>query len=97
MTTDERAALVRALVAELVTTETLHLDYELIENYADRKSDPIDRWLVESHIAECATCGREVRNLETYAARGRRNQKWVFFAIAAVTAALLIALVPLIR
>ncbi len=97
MTTDERAALIRALVSELVTTETLHLDYELIEKFADRRSDAVDCRIVESHIALCTMCGREVREMEAFAARKRRNRAWVFAAMAAVGIALIAALTPLLR
>jgi len=100
MTTEEkeRRALVQALVAELSAAEPLHLDYELIESYVDRRCDLIDREIVESHIALCAMCGREVRDLETFAGNLRsRRRNWLPIAVAAIAASLIIALIPLLR
>jgi len=97
MTTDERAAIVRALVAELVAAETLHLDRELIAKYTDRGSDSLDRRIVESHSALCPVCAREVQSLETVASRARRRRSWVFFAMIVIGASLFLALTPLLR
>src|SRR6185295_5317417 len=100
MTTQEkeRQALVQALVAELSADEPLHLDYDLIESYVDRRVDAIDREIVESHIALCAMCGREVRDLETFAGHLRRQRRnWLPLAVAAIAAGLIIAIIPLLR
>lgn len=96
----ERQALVQALVAELsaVADAPLHLDYELIEAYVDGRCDQIDQEIVTSHAAMCVMCGRELRDLETFAAQHRRQRRnWLPIAAAAVAAGLIIAIVPLLR
>jgi hypothetical protein len=93
----ERQALIQALVAELSASEPLHLDYEMIEAYVDGRSDAIDREIVSSHAAMCAMCGRELRDLETFAAQHRPRRNWLPFAAAAIAAGLIIAIIPLLR
>jgi hypothetical protein len=94
----ERQALIQALVAELSAAEPLHLDYEMIAAYVDHRSDAIDREIVSSHAAMCAMCGRELRDLETFAAQHRRPRRnWLPFAAAAIAAGLIIAIIPLLR
>src|SRR3954467_12508695 len=102
MNTDEkeRQALIQALVAELsaVAAEPLHLDYELIEAYVDGRCDAIDQEIVTSHASMCPMCGREVRDLEMFAAQHRRQRRnWLPLAVAAIAAGLVIAIVPLLR
>jgi len=100
MTTDEKArqALVQALVAELSAAQPLHLDYEMIEAYVDGRCDAIDREIVISHASMCPMCGREVRDLETFAAQHRRRRRnWLPLAAAAIAACLIIAIIPLLR
>ena len=102
MNTDEkeRQALVQALVAELSAAEPLHLDYELIEAYVDGRCDAIDQEIVSSHAAMCPMCGREVRDLQMFAAQYRRRRQrrnWLPLAAAAIAAGLLIAIFPLLR
>ncbi|HJW95937.1 MAG TPA: hypothetical protein VJ901_20180 [Thermoanaerobaculia bacterium] len=100
MNTDEkeRQALVQALVAELSAAEPLHLDYELIEAYVDGRCDLIDQEIVSSHAAMCPMCGREVRDLQTFAAQHRRPRRnWLPLAAAAIAACLILAILPLLR
>ena len=102
MNTDEkeRQALIQALVAELsASAEPLHLDYELIEAYVDGRCDAIDQEIVSSHASMCPMCGREVRDLQTFAAQQRRRQRrnWLPLAAAAIAAVLILAILPLIR
>jgi hypothetical protein len=41
-----------------------HLDYEQhLEPYVDNRSDHIDREIVDSHVAGCANCANELRDL----------------------------------
>jgi hypothetical protein len=83
----DREALVRALVAELAAAEPAHLDYDILESYVDGRADAIDREIVESHTAFCSLCGRELRDLETFAAQLRKcRMKWLPMAAAAVIA-----------
>jgi hypothetical protein len=93
----ERQALVQALVAELSAAEPLHLDYELIEAYVDGRVDAIDQEIVTSHAAMCPMCGRELRDLETFATQHRRRRHWLPLTAAAIAAGLIIAIVPLLR
>ena len=99
MKTDEkeRHALIQALVAELSAAEPLHLDYDLIEAYVDGRCDIIDQEIVTSHASMCTMCGREVRDLQTFAAQHRRRRNWLPLAIAAIAAGLVIAIVGLLR
>jgi len=93
----ERQALIQALVAELSAAEPLHLDYDLIEAYVDGRCDAIDQEIVSSHAAMCPMCGREVRDLQVFAAQHRRRRNWLPLAAAAIAAGLIIAIIPLIR
>lgn len=99
MKTDEkeRQALIQALVAELSAAEPLHLDYDLIEAYVDGRCDMIDQEIVTSHTEMCTMCGREVRDLQTFAAQYRRRRNWFPLSAAAIAAGLIIALVALLR
>jgi hypothetical protein len=99
MKTDEkeRQALIQALVAELSAAEPLHLDYDLIEAYVDGRCDIIDQEIVTSHASLCTMCGREVRDLQTFAAQYRRRRNWLPLAVAAIAAGLVVAIVALLR
>lgn len=99
MNTDEkeRQALIQALVAELSAAEPLHLDYDLIEAYVDGRCDLIDQEIVSSHASMCAMCGREVRDLQTFATQYRRRRSWLPLSVAAIAAGLIIAIVALLR
>jgi hypothetical protein len=99
MKTDEkeRQALIQALVAELSAAEPLHLDYDLIEAYVDGRCDIIDQEIVTSHASMCTMCGREVQDLQTFAAQYRRRRNWLPLSIAAIAAGLVFAIVALLR
>jgi len=99
MNTDEkeRQALIQALVAELSAAEPLHLSYDLMEAYVDGRCDVIDQEIVTSHAEMCPMCGREVRDLQTFAAQYRRRRNWLPLAAAAIAAGLIIAIVALLR
>ena len=44
-----------------------HLSYEQLEAYVDNQIDEIDREIVEGHTTVCASCARELRDLQTFA------------------------------
>lgn len=56
-----------------------HLTYEQLAAFVDGTADAIDREIVESHVADCEECGRELRDLQGFApsvaaaALGRRG------------------------
>jgi len=77
---------IRQLARDLAASEPAHLDFEQVASYAEGSADAIDRELVESHIAHCARCRREVRDLAEFA-RPRSRRVWL-----AVAAALAIAI-----
>jgi hypothetical protein len=89
----DRQALLRALVAELSHAEPAHLDYDILESYVDGRADAIDREIVESHASFCVSCGRELRDLETFASQIRRHRRlWMPIGVAAAIAAFMIGL-----
>ena len=57
------------LRAELQSTteeEQDHISYEQIEDYVDNRADSLVREIVDGHLAHCAVCAREVRELQAF-------------------------------
>ena len=87
-----------------------HLDYEQhLEPYVDGKADDIDREIVESHVAECARCAEELRDLRAFRwqpvagdarVTSSRRKLWAWlpkpaFAMAIVVAGFVLAVTAL--
>jgi hypothetical protein len=47
--------------------EPFHLSYELMRDHVKGKFDAVDRELVESHVADCGACRRELEDLTAFA------------------------------
>ena len=67
----ERLTRIQPAVAKLATSESFepgegpfHLDYEQhLERYVDGKANDIDREIVDSHVALCAKCANDLKDL----------------------------------
>ncbi len=49
------------------SAEPFHLSYELMRDHVKGKLDAVDRELVESHVADCGSCRRELEDLTAFA------------------------------
>jgi hypothetical protein len=81
-----------ALAAILPSGDLSHLEYEQLAAYVDGSADDIDRELVDTHAADCALCRRELKNLQTFAARPWHLWRWALAAAAAILIALFVTL-----
>lgn len=77
---------IRQLAQELAASEPAHLAFDDIAAYAEGSADAIDRELVESHIAHCPRCRREVRDLAAFA---RPRRRWLLAAAAMIALVIL--------
>ncbi|HWW60283.1 MAG TPA: hypothetical protein VN181_02855, partial [Thermoanaerobaculia bacterium] len=69
---------IRQWAQELAASEPAHLEFEQIAAYAEHSADAIDREIVESHVAQCAQCRRELRDLDAFlGVRRRRSPLWI--------------------
>src|ERR1043166_8598012 len=76
---------IRQLAQEFARSAPAHLEFEQIASYAERSADAIDREIVESHIAHCPQCRREVHDLESFlGVRRRQSPLWIAAAMIAV-------------
>ena len=48
-----------------------HLDYELLEAYADGRANEVDREIVDTHTEDCLRCAGDLRQMMTLAAQLR--------------------------
>lgn len=64
-----------------------HLDGDLIAGYLERRLPDEDAALVESHLAECAACRREAREVSAFLRGGSPRRRWVPASVAVVAAA----------
>jgi hypothetical protein len=60
---------VGSLRADFESSTFTHITYEQIAAYVDDKIDPIDREAVDSHLARCPQCSKEVRELREISAQ----------------------------
>lgn len=75
-----------------------HLDYELLANFVDGKSDEVDREIVEVHLNACESCSTQIAELKLLRAQinsGNRTEErpslWVgWFRILIPVAAIVI-------
>lgn len=64
-----------------------HLAGDLVAGYIERRLPDEDRALVEAHLAECAACRLEAREVTTFLRGGSPRRRWVPASVAALTAA----------
>jgi hypothetical protein len=71
--------------------EEWHVEPETMIAYVDGSLDPIDRELVDSHLADCMHCRREVRDLDAFrrSMRPQRRNAMLWAAAAAIVVVLL--------
>lgn len=86
-----------ALAALLSDTDLTHLEYEQLAAYVDGSADAIDREIVETHVADCVLCRRELKDLQKFersqfARKPRHLVRWALAAAAAILIAIFIAL-----
>ena len=81
-----------SLAALLTSADLTHLEYEQLAAYADRTADAIDRELVDTHVADCALCRRELQDLQKFARKPRHIARWAIAAAAAILIAIFVTI-----
>jgi hypothetical protein len=88
---------VASLTAMFADDDISHLDYEQLAACVDGSASAIDREIVETHVADCALCRRELRDLQKFASAPDRRRRWWLGAAAAAAIVAAAIVVPLER
>jgi hypothetical protein len=78
----DSSAAVRDVIDSVTASESDHVAYEDLAAFVDRTADEVTAEIVRSHTEVCATCLRELRDLQAFAAPKRA--RWPYAAAAAV-------------
>src|SRR5438067_1636242 len=84
----DSSAAIRDVLDSVTASESDHVAYEDLAAFVDGTADDVTAEIVRSHTEVCATCLRELRDLQAFAAPKR--VRWPY---AAAAAAVIVAIV----